>query len=109
MRCAKGAPPPPLCKSNARVRATAGVVSAASGTASYFALWKYAPVSAERSELFPCNSGVLVLLWQDRGGGGGVGCFGPVSPDGPGDRTPVSPDTGAARIPPPSRTSDTAL
>ena len=43
------------------------------GTMAYFAPHKYAPLSEQRSVLFPSNFGVLVLLLQ--GGGGGWHIF----------------------------------
>ena len=45
---ATNAPPPPFVRTTL-VRATAGVVSAFFGTVSYFALYKYAQVSEQRS------------------------------------------------------------
>ena len=58
-------------RDNALVRATVGVVSAAFGTVSHFALCKYAPMSEQRSLLFPSNFWTLVWLSKVGGGGGG--------------------------------------
>ena len=62
--------PPPLCESNALVGTTVGVVSATFQIVSYFALYKYAPLSEQRQALCPSTFRILVLLSQGAGGGG---------------------------------------
>ena len=60
--------PAPLCESNTLVSTTAGVVSATFGTMSYFALYKFAPVSGEchaRNAKFwmSSNTRTLATFW----------------------------------------------
>ena len=47
-------------------------MSATFGAVSYFALYKYGPLSEQRLVLFPSKFGTLVLLSQ--GGGGSCAC-----------------------------------
>ena len=88
--CMMNPPPPPPCKSNsecqtmarvelgpkqsnnsnARVRPTAGL-SATVGSLSYVAFGKYAPVSEQRSVLFPSKFGTLVSHPDSKEGQGG--------------------------------------